>query len=250
MAQTTAIVKALKQALKEQGKSYKDVAEALQLSEASIKRLFSDGHFSLKRIDCICDMLGMEITDLLAEVKKQQQQLKTLTTEQEQQLVADEALFIIANSVLNRWSFEKILATYQFTTPELIQYLARLDSLKLIELQPNNRIKLIVDRSFSWIKGGPIQQYFEKQVQNEFLRSRFNKPGEKRLFVSGMLSRHANNLLQQKMQRLIDDFNDQALLDENLTTDERFGTSLIVAMRHWEPSFFDKRRRKPDERRF
>ena len=51
-------------ALKAQGKTYRDVAVALGLTEASVKRLFSKQSFSLHRLDQVCQLLEMEITDL------------------------------------------------------------------------------------------------------------------------------------------------------------------------------------------
>ena len=52
MAQTTALIDALKQVLKEQSITYRQVAEHLDMSLASVKRLFSEKQFSLKRLDC------------------------------------------------------------------------------------------------------------------------------------------------------------------------------------------------------
>ena len=49
MAQTTAIIDVLKKLLKEQGVTYLQVAQALGLSEASVKRLFAERQFSLQR---------------------------------------------------------------------------------------------------------------------------------------------------------------------------------------------------------
>lgn len=46
MSQSAALVKALKQCLKQNNLKYADVAEALSLSEASVKRLFSEENFS------------------------------------------------------------------------------------------------------------------------------------------------------------------------------------------------------------
>jgi DNA-binding Xre family transcriptional regulator len=250
MAQVKAVVTTLKKLLKQQGKSYKDVASVLALSEASVKRLFSEGSFSLLRLNSLCDMLGLEMADLFNEAKKKQHRITELTAEQEKELVANEGLFIVANSVLNHWSFDAIQSVYRFSEHELIQYLAQLDRLKVLELQPNNRIKLIVDRNFSWIKYGPIQQFFEQKMQAEFLKSRFNQPGEKRVFVNGMLSRHSHRLLQDKILKLVDEFNEQHLVDEKLPPEERFGSSMLVALRHWEPEFFEKKRRKQDQRTF
>ena len=50
-------------------------------------------------------------------------------------------------------------AGYQFTEREALQYLIRLDRLKVIELQPGNRVRLLVSRHFSWRPGGPVQKH-------------------------------------------------------------------------------------------
>jgi len=249
MAQTAAIIKALKQTLKIHGKRYVDVAEALDLTEASVKRLFSDEQFSLKRLDQICNMLGIEISDLLASIRDEDR-IKSLTEEQEKELVADTPLLLVANSVLNHWSFKDILNTYEFTETELVQYMAKLDRLRLIQLLPLNRIKVLVDRNFSWRKNGSIQKFFEDQVKNEFFNSRFEAPGEKRVFLVGMLSRASNDTFQRKLDRLSEEFHDLHYEDEKLPTSERFGTSVVLAMRHWEPKVFESKRTNKDERVF
>ena len=65
MVQTAQLISVLKQFLKRHGFSYRDVARRLNLSEASVKRLFSDHHFSLSRLDNVCQMMGMEISPFL-----------------------------------------------------------------------------------------------------------------------------------------------------------------------------------------
>jgi DNA-binding Xre family transcriptional regulator len=249
MAQTTAIIKALKKALKTHGKRYADVARALDLSEASVKRLFSEEQLSLKRLDQVCNFLGIEISDLMASMRDEQQ-IQSLTEEQEQQLVADIPLLLVANSVLNQWSFQDIIRIYDFTEPELIQLMVKLDRMKLVQLLPQNRVKVLVDRHFSWRKNGPIQHFFETQVMQEFFNCRFNQPGEKRLFLAGMLSRAANESFQRKLEKLAEEFHDLHLQDARLPTSQRFGTTAIMAMRLWEPSVFEQKRRMKDERVF
>jgi hypothetical protein len=49
MSQSQAMIQTLKKVIRQQDKTYKDVAVALQLSEASVKRLFAEKTFSLER---------------------------------------------------------------------------------------------------------------------------------------------------------------------------------------------------------
>jgi hypothetical protein len=119
-----------------------------------------------------------------------------------------------------------------------IRLLARLDKLGLIDLLPNNRVRLRVARNFSWLPGGPIQQYFRAQLQNDFFRSRFDQSGEKMIFVTGMLSRTSNAVIQNHLRRLGAEFSDLHHQDLDLPFSERFGTSLILAVRPWTPESF------------
>ena len=50
MNETRQLVNTLKRRLKIQGMTYRDLGQALHLSEASVKRLFASGRFSLDRI--------------------------------------------------------------------------------------------------------------------------------------------------------------------------------------------------------
>ena len=58
MATKSQIVAELKKALRASGHTYADVAKALDLSVASVKRLFSTEDLSLHRVDQICDLIG------------------------------------------------------------------------------------------------------------------------------------------------------------------------------------------------
>ena len=242
MAQTSAIVDALKQALKEQNITYQKIARHLELSEASVKRLFSEKQFSLKRLDQICELIGIEISDLLRRLN-QQQRISQLQSEQEQELVSDIKLLVVAVSCLNRWSFSDIFNTYRFSPPELIGKLARLDRMGLIELLPNNKIKPLINHDFTWIKRGPIQQFFESNVQQDYLKCQFDQPGELRLFTTGMLSPHSNQIIQQKIKRLAQEFRHHHQEDLSLPLEERHGMSMLMAIRPWELKVFEELRR-------
>src|SRR5690606_12687913 len=124
MAQVDALVDTLKAVLKSHNLKYRDVAEALELSEASIKRLFSSRNFSLQQVQQVCLMMGMEISDLVQLMAERQARLHELSEEQEEEIVRDPGFLIITVCVLNRWTFEDILQHYKFTEHECVQKLA------------------------------------------------------------------------------------------------------------------------------
>ena len=138
MAQTTALINVLKKALKSHHLTYGDVGKALDMSEANVKRQFAAKRFTLDRLEAICQIMQMELSDLFALYEDSRQRIVQLTQEQEQELVQDTTLFIVATAVRNRVTLEDMLAYYRFSETECIKCLAKLDRLKIIDLLPNN----------------------------------------------------------------------------------------------------------------
>ena len=125
-----------------------------------------------------------------------------------------------------------------------------MDRLRIIDLLPNNRIRVVVGRNFSWRPDGPFQRYFRDQLEANFFGSRFDGRGEHLAFVSGMLCRNSNAAIQQHMRRLESEFTELHNQDAALPLDERFGTSLLIAMRPWVPEMFRKMQRRPAQKGF
>lgn len=144
MPQTEQLIDTLKRSLKAHRKTYRDVALALDLSEASVKRLFSEKNLSLQRLDQICGLLEIEISDLVQSMNERSHSLTRLTQEQEKEIAGDLHLLLVTVCVLNRWTMSEIMQAFTLTEPECIRCLARLDRLKLIDLLPGNRVKLRV----------------------------------------------------------------------------------------------------------
>ncbi len=140
MSECNLLIAELKKQLKLQGVHYSDIARSLALSEGSVKRLLAEGsQISLERLERICQLAGLEMSELFKLVAKHNQGIVALTYEQEKQLIDDKALLLVSVCVVNGYTFEEIRQQYQFSQPELIQKLAQLDRLGIIELQPNNR---------------------------------------------------------------------------------------------------------------
>lgn len=250
MTQTRQIVETLKRELRKQRLTYRDVARKLELSEASVKRLFAEKSFTLARLEQICDLLNLEISDLIHQMEKDIELTSQLTLEQEQELASDIKLLLMAYFLMNKLEFAEIIDIYDISESEGIRLLARLDRMKIIELQPGNRVKLMISENFALLPGGPIQRFYERTVQSEFLDSSFDGPGEFRIYVSGMFTRDANAEIIRKIKRLAEDAHQLRQDSESLPLAERFGCSLIMAIRPWEVRVFDALRRAPNVKHF
>lgn len=243
MTQSTRILEELKLVLKQRDIGYREVAEHLGLSQSSVKRLFSQGGFTLERLDAVCELAQVDLADLASRAERGSRQLAALTQAQELQVVEDPALLMVAICALNRWGFEDIRFRYAFSEPELISLLVRLDRLGLLELLPGNRIKLRIARTFAWLPNGPIQQFFVNHVQEEFLAGDFSEPASSYRFTWGMLSAESALALQSKIGELVETFDSRASADEARRSAGASGTCLLVAFREWEPASFTQMRR-------
>ncbi len=243
--QSRALLTTLKRSLRARGRTYADVARTLGLSEASVKRLFSRGDLSLGRLEAICGMLGLTLTDLLTELQSGQQALHRLTPAQEADIAGDLVLLLVTVCVLNRWRLQDILAHFRLDEPACIHRLARLDRMGLIELLPGNRIVLRTSANFAWLENGPIQQFFQRNIQQEFFGSRFDQPGEKLLVLNGMLSPASHTVFQRRLETLAHEFEQLNSADGSLPLDARQGVTVVLAMRHWRYGIFAHLLREP-----
>jgi transcriptional regulator with XRE-family HTH domain len=245
MAQSAALVEVLKRELRARGVKYADLAHHLKLSEASIKRMFSRHDFTLSRLDEICRCAKIDFSELARALAREETLLSQLTEEQEKEIVADKKLFLAAVCAFNHVTFDQIVEKYDVTPAECVRLLTRLDRLKFIELQPGNRIRLLVSRTFAWLPDGPIQRFFNEQAHNEFFRSRFNRDNEFMLVVNGMLSQGSSGKVVEQLKRIAREFSEAHNEDMRLPLEQRSAMSLLVALRHWELEAFAELRRRP-----
>jgi DNA-binding Xre family transcriptional regulator len=242
MARTAALIDALKRELKARAITYGALARHLAMSEASVKRMFARKEFTLSRLDRICELAGIEFSDLVRGASSGDAVILQLTYEQEREFVADHRLMLVALCTLNHWSFEDIVAAYGIAPAQCIQLLARLDRLKFIELLPNNRVRLLVSRAFSWIPDGPIQRFFKEQAQ-DFFRSRFDGENELLLLANGALSRRSLSALLARLRKTAAEFSAMRGDDAGLPARERAPVTLLLAVRPWEPDVLRRLRR-------
>jgi transcriptional regulator with XRE-family HTH domain len=243
MTEVSQLLATLKRQLKQQGKTYRDVAGALGLSEPSVKRLFTSGTFSLDRLVEVCNLLGFTLAELAQEAIAAESRLRTLTPAQEKELVSDPLLLLVAVCSLNHWTLTDMLAAYRLSEAECLQRLLRLDRLHLVSVLPGNRIRLNVSRDFDWLVDGPIRQFFREQGLVDFLDSCFARAEESLTFSNGMLTEAAIEKMQAGLLHLRRTF--AQLHEESLASPlaKRRGSGLLLAMREWEPASFTKLRR-------
>jgi hypothetical protein len=161
-----------------------------------------------------------------------------LSLAQEKELIGDIKLLIVAVSALNQITAEEMAGFYELTMPEVVKCLARLDRIGFLELLPNNRVKLLVARTFRWIPNGPIQTWFRHQAAGDFLNSRFDGEQELLQLVNVMLSKESIPVLMKRLQQLSRELSQQHQDDARLPLAERYAMSFVLAARPWMPRDF------------
>lgn len=236
------LVNNIRAVLRQRGITYKQLAQLMELSEPTIKRDLSRGDFSLSRLDRICDVLELSLSDLLDGMPAQAS-LQELSEAQEAALVQDPQLLLLTYLLVNDWKLAEIERTYSFDESQLVSLLLRLDELRIVDYRPPRRIKKLTARNFSWRKDGPVHGFFLARVAAEFLRAPFDDIGDEFRFLSGMLSVASRTHLKAVLQRIAQEFDELARQDARLPLAQRDGFSLMLALRKWEFSEFTQLRR-------
>ena len=244
MPHAITLVDTLKRLLKARGITYGQLAERIDMSEASVKRMFSQKNFTLQRLDEILSASGIEFEELSA-AQAAPSLIAQLTMAQEKEIIGDPRLLVVAVSAMNQIGFDDMVRYYDLSEVEATKYLLRLDKIGFLELLPNNRVKLLIARTFGWIPNGPIQSYFRHEAAADYLDSRFDGPDEVLRLVNVMLSKQSAAALLERLKQVAAEFSQQHQHETRLPLEQRHAISFMVAARPWVPRAFKAMLRRP-----
>jgi AraC-like DNA-binding protein len=234
MAVRSRFVDALKKSVRARGLTYAELARRIGMSEASVKRMFSRGSFTLARIEQILRALELELYDVARMSRGEPRGPAELGLEQETALSRDERLLSVFWLLLNDWRFEEILQQFSISRSELTLAFARLARAGLIDWGPGERARLKVPRDFQWRARGPVKRAYGARVMAEFLKGRFDGPLEMLRFEAKELSAESAAVVRRKLERLAAEFNELAEVDASLPARSRTAAAVLVALRPWE----------------
>jgi DNA-binding Xre family transcriptional regulator len=232
----------LKMHLKARGLTYVDVARALKISEATVKRMFSTRNCTLNRLNAICELLQVDLAELARGMPRENRLTSRLTPAQEEHLMSDPALMLVAVSALNQMRVDEIVATYNLDEAQCVALLLRLEKLGILELHGANRIRLRISRTFSWIPDGPIMRYVRSQT-GDFFDHGFDAAGELMRMISVRISAEAQVALLRQLEQIAREYSEQHNADTALPLEKRQPVSVLLAVRSWEPALFKGFRR-------
>lgn len=230
--------------LKARGMTYADVAKALKISEATVKRIFATRGCTLERLDSICELVQVDLAELARGAPREDRLINRLSAEQEEELMADPALLLVAICAIQQLRVDEIIELYELDEARCVTLLLRLERIGILELHENNRIRLRLARTFAWNPDGPIMRYAKSQT-SDFFDHMFDAPGEFMRMITVRVSGEARTALVRRLEQVAREYDEQHAADARLPLDERHPLSVLLAVRYWEPALFKGLRRKP-----
>jgi len=232
------VFEGLKAHLKARGMTYLDVARALKISEGTVKRIFAARNCTLDRLDELCELVQVELAELARGMPRENRLIARLTVAQEEELISDPALLLVAVSALHQMSIDEIVGLFDLEQAQCVKLLLRLEHIGILELHEKNRIRLRIARTFSWITDGPIMRYVKSQMP-DFFNHAFSAPGELMRMINVRLSGEAQVALLRQIEQIAREYSEQHTADAHLSLDKRPAVSVLLAVRRsWEPALF------------
>ena len=245
MSTTQDLVTALKAELRNAGLTYADLAEALGMSESSVKRVFAKADMPLSRIDEILRVLKMDFAELARKVADASRWPRSSPREQEAAVVADRKLLLLAICCLSQWTFEQITGTTRSATPSASSTWPSSTASASSSCRPLNRYRLKVAKGFRWRPHGPVMRYFREHVAADYLSGGFDGDGELIMLVHGQITQSLAATLVERLQRVGQDFARGHVAEHSLPDEQRESYTLLVGMRTWLFAAFRDLKRNP-----
>jgi transcriptional regulator with XRE-family HTH domain len=233
MNEANRIVDTLKGIVRQRGLTYAELAKRIGLSEASVKRLFSQRTFTLARLAQVCEVLEVDIAEVARQALGREREIAEMSLEQETALAADTRLLAVFYLVVNGWTQDEIVARYRITPAQCTGHLAKLDRLGLIDLLPGNRVRLKLPPDARLRPDGPIRRRHGRRVIEDFLAPEFALVGGYFAFEFRELSRASFDILRRKLERLAAEVHELGELDRGLAPDARDTIGIALGLRPW-----------------
>ncbi|MBK8374813.1 MAG: helix-turn-helix domain-containing protein [Sphingomonadales bacterium] len=166
----------LKTALKAQGWNTRLLAETLNVGEATAKRWLAGKGLTVDRLEQLCALANLSLSDLADRSEGQDTKLaQELTLAQERALSRDALLAFLFIIILGGTPVSEVEQDFALT-PEMTEAaLQQLDRLALIDRFRDGRIRPRVDRAILWRKT-PMRAMFEERMKAQFLAMDFADP--------------------------------------------------------------------------
>ena len=223
----------LKQVLRTRGVTYADLAQALAISELTIKRLFKDKDCKMSRLLEICDVAGISLHDLLNLQERMSQSAAYLPLETETQLAENPRVFVFLLLLVSWVDTQRIASECQLSEQQIYLLLRELEKLGIVELQTDNKIKYLVSLPIRWRLDGPLGEQIKRANMNYISHSIANDkdPNYEFAAASRLMSETSAAQVQESLRQLKRDYEYLATQDQMFYPSKDLQlTKLVFAM--------------------
>lgn len=247
---TPALVLAtLKQLLKAQGVTYRELARGMGVSLSSVKRLLSARDFSAERVERVCRHLNIGFFELMRLVEQRSRhEHSVLTPKQEAAFVQDPRLFWFFLYVVKKNPVSRLESRLKLSRAQVLKYLVQLDRLGLVELREGTQFKLKAAAHITWSRGGPIDRWLYEMGRKVFLGSRFDQRNEFFRFYIVKFTEASYFQFRARLEALTQEILEKSLDFDLLSTEAR-RTAVLVAFKPIDFSTMDIHTRRTSEPR-
>jgi len=148
-----------------------------------------------------------QLAELARGAPRDDKLINQLTPAQEQELMAEPALLLVAICAIQQMRVDEMVELYELDEAQCVKLLLRLERIGILEVHENNRIRLRLARTFAWNPDGPIMRYAKSQTPDFFAHGFDRAPAR-------------------------------------LPLEQRYPLSVLLAVRYWEPALFKALRRR------
>lgn len=163
---TQKIKEAIKVLLKKKDFTYEDLAEQLECSVPTIKRVLGPEELSLSRLFQLCEILDVSFADLEAMTKTAGEREETFTPEQEAFLAKNKNYFAYLMQIFSGETPKQIAEKHKLTDRATDKYLIGLEKLELIRVTGKQKVKPAFKALPSFGIGVLARAYFESLINS------------------------------------------------------------------------------------
>lgn len=157
---------ALKSVLKLKGVKYEQLAEELNCSLPTVKRIMGPEELSLSRLLQICEVAEIDLSDLERLAGLQDRKEENFTPEQQEFLAKNKSYFGYLMALYSGETPAKIAEKYNLTIKSTDKYLLQLEKLDLIRVTGRLKVKPRYE-DLPALGNGPLARvYFESFIQS------------------------------------------------------------------------------------
>lgn len=233
MSQQKQVIEVLKKLMKTKGILYKDLAQELHLSLPSVKRIFSEEEMSLSRLEKICDVLNVQMTDVFHLIDARKEDVPhELTLSQEEFLAKKPQRLAYLELLLSGMRPQQIEKKYNLTSSYTDKVLSELDKWELITWLPGNKVKCRTARMIKLLPDGPLRKLIQETGIKEFLNTSFNEDGQHQDFVTFEASPQTLHKMNSQLKKILRGTMKEGRLESEAGI-ETISIGAFIASRPW-----------------